>query len=260
MRAHAAHFDEDAVEIVVDPALSAKAAAGATRVRVRGATCFSAADVPQLVHHELFVHTLTALNGRRQPRLASLGLGAPRTTRTQEGLALFAEMITNSFDVNRLRRIAARVVAIDLAIAGADFLEVFRFFLECGQTEHEAVASAERVYRGGDPRGGVPFTKDAVYFQGLVHVHNFLRDAIHDGRVKHPAYLMAGRMSVSDVARLEPFFENGALAPPRYLPEWVKTRARLVAFLLYASFTTELHLDTLAGRAPDDEMAADTGA
>ena len=40
---------------------------------------------------------------------ADAGLGAPRTTRTQEGLATFAEIITGAIDISRLRRIALRV-------------------------------------------------------------------------------------------------------------------------------------------------------
>ena len=37
------------------------------------------------------MHTATALNGRRQRYFKSLGLGSPRTTPDQEGLAAFAE-------------------------------------------------------------------------------------------------------------------------------------------------------------------------
>lgn len=241
-------FGDEPVEIVVDPDLPAKAAAGARRIRIRGATAFSEADVPQLVQHELLVHTLTALNGVVQPRLKSLSLGAPRTTRSQEGLALFAELVTNSIDVDRLRRIAARVVAIDDALEGADFLDVFRGFLAGGQTEREAAASAARVFRGGDPRGRVAFTKDAVYFQGLVRAHDFLRDAVETRRVDRPARAMAGRLHFADLDRLAPCFESGLIAPARFLPDWIRTRSRLVAFLLYSSLGAELQLDAWLGR------------
>lgn len=245
LRRHAASFDRDSVEIVLDPTLASKAAAGARRVRLRESTCYSEADIPQLVQHELYVHTLTALNGRHQPTLGSLGLGAPRTTRTQEGLALFAELITNSMDINRLRRIAARAVAIDRALGGADFIEVFRYFLEIGQTPGESFASAARVFRGAELRGGSAFTKDGVYFQGLVRVHRFLRDAARDGRVDAPALLMAGRLRIADVRRLEPAFDAGTIVAPRYLPDWIRNRSRLIAFLLYSSLAAELHLDSL---------------
>src|SRR5690606_24059451 len=136
----------------------------------------------QLIEHEGFVHTATALNGRAQPVLGCMGLSAPRTTLTQEGIATLAELTTRSIDIARLRRLALRTVAIHHALEGADFLEVFRFFLENGQSEDESAHSAMRVFRGGDVRGRVVFTKDVVYLGGLFAVHTFLRKAIAESR------------------------------------------------------------------------------
>jgi uncharacterized protein (TIGR02421 family) len=245
------------IAVIVDDNLSAKAAAGALRIRIRSGTCFSEDDVAQLLHHELFVHSLSALNGRMQPQLKSLGLGAPRTTATQEGLALFSELITNSIDVTRLRRIAARCIGIDLALEGADFIEVFRSFLGGGQSEVEAAASAARVFRGGDVRGGVAFTKDCVYLQGFLRVHEFLRTAIASGDLKAPHRIMAGRVHTNDIQRLAPFFDSGFLAEPVYEPEWLRRRSALVAFLLHTNLVTDLHLEAGAagsGEEDDEEM------
>lgn len=230
------------VQVVVDPELASKAAAGAQRIRIRGGTCFAKLDIPQLIHHEALVHALTALNGRAQPHLTCLGLGAPRTTRTQEGLALFAEFITGSIDVVRLCRISARVKGIDLALGGADFLDVFRFFLEVGQSEVEAYQSAGRVFRGGDVRGGVAFTKDVVYLRGFLGVHEFLLREIQAGNYRYPHYLFAGRLCTEDVAALAPFFESGLLAMPACEPPWIQSRPTLLAFLLYSGFARELAL------------------
>lgn len=108
-------FQHDAVEVLVDQKLSSKALAGATRIRVRGSAVFSQLDKDQLLYHEAFVHTATQLNGRKQTNLKSLGLCAPRTTRTQEGIAVLAELITNSIDLSRLRRVALRVIAVKMA-------------------------------------------------------------------------------------------------------------------------------------------------
>ncbi|MGP1664900.1 MAG: tyrosine/phenylalanine carboxypeptidase domain-containing protein, partial [Rhodanobacter sp.] len=77
-----AFFGAATVSVEVDPELTAKAAAGATRIRLRGGTHFSEYDRHQLLAHEAFVHSLTALNGRRQPVLASLGRTSPRVTAT----------------------------------------------------------------------------------------------------------------------------------------------------------------------------------
>ena len=195
-------FTRHEVEVVVDPHLASRATAGSRRVRLRGDTHFSEL-IEQLVEHEAFVHTATALNGREQPVLTILGLGAPRTTLTQEGIATVAELATRAIDITRLRRIALRIRAIDMAIEGADFVQVFRFFLERGQSEEESVRSAMRVYRGGDVRGRWAFTKDVVYLQGLVAVHMFLRKAIATDKPFLVERLFAGRMAMSDVFLLE---------------------------------------------------------
>ena len=235
-------FKDRPIEVEIDPEMASKAAAGATRVRIRGATCYSSQDITQLVEHEVFVHSLTSINGREQPVLRSMGLGAPRTTATQEGLATFAELITNAIDLPRLRRLALRVKAIQMGLDGADFIDVFRFFLAAGQTLEESFYSSARVFRGGDVRGRVVFTKDVVYLQGLISVHTFFLKAIHQGRPEYIHDLFAGRMALGDVLDLDAYFRAGAIAPPRYEPAWVKNQPTLAAFLIYSIFNTRLEV------------------
>lgn len=235
-------FADRSITVEIDPEMASKAAAGATRVRIRGATCYSNQDIAQLAEHEVFVHSLTSINGREQPVLRSMGLGAPRTTATQEGMATFAELITNAIDLPRLRRLALRVKAIQLGLDGADFIDVFRFFLDAGQTMEESFYSAARVFRGGDVRGRVVFTKDVVYLQGLISVHTFFLKAIHQGRPEYIRDLFAGRMALGDVLDLDAYFRAGAIAPPRYEPAWIKNQPALAAFLIYSIFNTRLEV------------------
>jgi len=236
-------FHNHNVEVVIDAKLVSKAAAGATRIRLRNYTCFAPIDIPQLIEHEAFVHTLSLLNGREQPNLKTLGLGAPRTTKTQEGLALFAELITNSIDLSRLRRIAARVKGVDMALRGADFIEVFKFFLESGQNETEGFYSAMRIFRGGDVKGKVAFTKDVTYLHGFVQVHRFLEDAIQKERTWDAHYLFCGRLTTSDVSNITPFIQSKFIIPPLYEPKWIKNRHSLMAFLVYSNFASKLGLN-----------------
>jgi len=238
-------FAHDAVEVVLDHNMSAKALAGASRIRVRGNAKFSQLDKDQLLYHEAFVHTATMLNGKKQPNLKSLGLGAPRTTRTQEGIAVLAELITNAIDITRLRRVALRVLAVKKALDGADFIDVFKFFLESGQPEDESVRSAQRIFRGGDVRGGIAFTKDAVYLQGLVEVHTFLRVAIRDNRPDLVRNLFAGRLTMADCLRLSPLFQSGWLLPPTYLPVWASDLRRLAAMIAYSAFVSQIKLEKI---------------
>jgi uncharacterized protein (TIGR02421 family) len=238
-------FAHDTVEVVVDPNMSSKALAGATRIRVRGSAIFSQLDKDQLLYHEAFVHTATQLNGKKQVNLQSLGLGAPRTTRTQEGIAVLAELITNAIDISRLRRVALRVIAVNMALEGADFIELFKFFLDAGQTQIESVRSAQRIFRGGAVKGGVVFTKDAVYLAGLLEVHTFLRVAIRDNRPDLVRHLFAGRLTIADALRLSPAFDTGWLRPPVYMPTWASDLRRLAALLAYSAFVGNIKLDDL---------------
>jgi uncharacterized protein (TIGR02421 family) len=238
-------FQHDSVEVFVDQTLSSKALAGATRIRVRGSAQFSSLDKDQLLYHEAFVHTATQLNGRKQLNLRSLGLGAPRTTRTQEGIAVMAELITLAMDITRLRRIALRVVAVKMALDGADFIELFKFFLDAGQSEEESVRSAQRIFRGGAVRGGVVFTKDAVYLQGLMEVHTFCRVAIRDNRPNLVRNLFAGRLTMGDALRLDPLFQSGWLIPPAYIPLWASDLRRLAAVMAYSAFMTNIKLENV---------------
>jgi uncharacterized protein (TIGR02421 family) len=235
-------FKDRPFEVVVDPDLASRAAAGARRLRIRGSTCFHPADIPQLLQHEAYVHSATMLNGREQPNLASLGLGAPRTTATQEGLATFAELVTTSMDLSRMRRIGLRIQAIHRALGGADFIEVFRFFLEAGQSQQDSFQSARRIFRGGDMRGRTVFTRDAIYVKGLVFTHTFLRKAIQACKVDYPAWLFAGRLTWGDVISLEPFFQSGFIAPPGHQPEWAANRLSLATYLTWSLVANRINL------------------
>ena len=237
-------FDEGLVRVEVDADMVSKAAAGATRVRLRANTGFSEYDLEQLLQHEAFVHSLTAINGKQQP-FQTFSLGAPRTTGAQEGLATFAEMVTGVMDINRLERLALRVVAIDLALNGADFIEVYRFFLSVGQTETESFNSSMRIFRGVPVTGGSAFTKDVVYLHGLMEVHTFFRWAVQHKKLALSRHFFAGRMTLSDVLKLEPIFKQGVLLEPRYQPPWmIRTRA-LAGYLAFSVFVNRISVEEL---------------
>lgn len=238
-------FVEHRLTVVTDARLTSKAAAAARRIRIRAGAAYTEADIDQLLEHEAFVHSATALNGRLQP-LGAFGLAAPRTTATQEGLATTAELITGSMDLSRLRRLALRIVAVKHVMEGADFVQVFRYFLEAGQSEDESARSAARVFRGGDPRGGVAFTKDVVYLHGLIGVHTFLRRAILESRVELVPRLFAGRLTLGDVLRLEPLFDSATLSPGRYVTHWAKDPRRLAAYLSFSLVLNRIELDNVA--------------
>lgn len=240
-----AFFGGRVVAVELDPGLIAKAAAGAHRIRLRDGALFSGYDRAQLFNHEALVHSLTALNGREQPLFASLGMASPRTTATQEGLATFAEQITGSLDIGRMKRISLRTEATSMALGGADFLQVFDWFISAGQPAGESFASAQRIFRGVPLGGGHAFTKDAVYLRGMVEVHTFFRWALREDRLLRCRQLFAGKMTLADTARLAPLFESGAVAPPRWLPQWVAQAGGLAGLLAFSLFANRIRLDSI---------------
>ena len=255
-------FDRDDVKIVLDPNLPSKATASSKRITLRATALFSERDLAQLTEHEAFIHTLTALNGQHQPHLKALGLGSPRTTRTQEGLATFAEIITGSMDISRLRRIALRVVMVKRALEGADFIEVFRGFLDAGQSEIESYRSAARVFRGGDPHGKICFTKDGAYLEGVMLVHVFIRKVLQEGRGELLRMLFVGRVTTADVVALAPFRDSGLIGPATYLPPWARDPQRVLSIMAFSAAAQRLRLDKVdLQRFVDfeDEVIAESG-
>lgn len=235
-------FSQHKISFKIDPDLTSRAAAGSERVRIRGSTGFSAIEIDQLVEHELFVHSATMLNGQAQPILKSFGLGAPRTSGTQEGIATFAEMITSTMDLSRLRRIALRIRAIQMALDGEDFIGVFRYFLEAGQNPKESFQSAARIFRGGHVLGRHAFTKDVVYLKGLFSVQTFLKKAMQLRKIDYPRHLFIGRIALGDILSLEDFIKPEVIAAPLYLPKWVMNREALAVYLSYSLFTNKVSL------------------
>ncbi len=238
-----AFFMHNKITVELDPNLIAKAAAGPTRIRLRAGTSFSEYDRHQLLEHEAFVHSLTALNGREQPNLKSLALNSPRITATQEGLATFAELMSGAIDIGRMKRISLRILAIDMALSGADFIEVFKFFLDSGQNEADSFTSAMRVFRGAPTSGGAAFTKDAVYLHGLLSVHTFFRWALKNQKLKLCRSLFAGKMTLHDVLALEAYFDSGYIAAPLYIPPWVQRANGLAGTLAFSLFANRIRLD-----------------
>lgn len=236
-------FPDNPPRVELDPGMASLAAAGSRRIRLRGGARFSRIQLRQLLHHEALVHTATRRNGKAQPVLGALGLSLPRTTATQEGLASLAELVSDTMDLGRLRRVALRVCAIQDALDGASFGEVWARFREAGDDDAEAFHSTRRIFRGGDacPGGGV-FTKDTVYVGGLVRVQGFLLTAIRDGQKHLPLRLFCGRLTSGDVVDLEPAFEDGTIAPADIAPRWVREVECLAAFLTVGGLMTQVDL------------------
>ncbi|MCI0341277.1 MAG: flavohemoglobin expression-modulating QEGLA motif protein [Planctomycetales bacterium] len=241
-------FVEDPVEVEVSTQVTADAAAGAARVKLRKGRRFSPATVDYLEQHEGYVHIATTLNGRRQPVLPVLGKASPRAVKYNEGLAVFSEWASGKLTVSRLRRLTDRVLSIHMAERGADFLEVFRFARSQGAEPEDAYDIAHRVFRGGDPKGGSFFTKDASYLDHFVRVFNFFRLALLQGYLHLLDLLFAGKVTLEDLPALREAEAEGLIVGPRYLPPWLRDRNWLACHMSLSSFFNKMDLRTIEGQ------------
>jgi len=236
------HFGDDAPNVIVSDEVSAKAAATSSRIRVRADADFTDRDVEQLLHHEALVHSATGLNGRAQTHFPILRRGHPGTTEIQEGLAVFAEIITGTMDPRRFRRLSGRVLAIQMAIDGADFNEVFAFFHERTNDPEQSFENTRRIFRGGVMTGGAPFTKDMVYLNGLLRVHNFIRSVVKLRRSDLIRILFVGKMDLEDVPALAQLASRDFIDPPKFMPPWAKDLRFLVSYMAYSAFLNQVKM------------------
>ncbi len=242
------YFADDAPRVEVVPNLSAKATAGKNIIKLRGSAIFSDLDTTQLLQHEALVHIATGKNGGQQKRFPILGEAHPGNARTQEGLAVFAEFLSGALDPQRLKRLADRVIAIQMALDGADFLQLYDYFLNVSENEYEAFENARRVVRGGLVTGGAPLTKDVVYLQGLLEVHSFLRAAVQAGDPSLTRLLFVGKFDLADMGAMRMLSEARLLVEPRYMPPWATDLRFLTSYLAYSVFLNEINLGSVLDR------------
>ncbi len=237
-----AHRPRIDVDVLLDERCTSKAIAGMTRVRVRPDATFEPWEAEGLYVHEVETHAFTAQNGAAQPLAPFLKSGGPRATPTQEGLAVFAELHNRALATPRLERLAARVKMVQMAEDGADFLELFRWLVDRGAAPRDAYLDVVRICRGGLVEGGAPFTKDACYLAGLLHVYAFLSTFVRAGYRDEVEMLVAGRIALDDVVALVELRAMGLLSRPKHRPTWLERWSTLLPYFAFASFMDAVEL------------------
>lgn len=176
--------------------------------------------VKPLIAHEIGTHVVTRHNGRRQP-LHTLAGGLSDYDVLQEGLAVLGEYLTGYLPADRLRILAARVVATHMASEEAEGAEIYACLVDQhGIRSKDAFDTAVRAKRGGG------LTKDALYLKGLAELLAYLG---HDGEFD---ILFLGKFALKQLPSLEKLIEQGILHPPELLPAYCEddsARDRLAA-------------------------------
>jgi uncharacterized protein (TIGR02421 family) len=192
--------------------------------------------------HEGWVHLGTTLNGQNQPVCTFLSKGPPSSTITQEGLAVITEIFAFASHPGRVRRLTNRIEGVAMAEAGANFLEVYRYFLEEGYHPRESYQHTMRIFRGSLPEGCGPFTKDLCYSKGFVLIYNYIRLAVSRGLVRRVPLLFCGKTTLCDIKTLSQLVDEGLVVPPRFVPPQFADLHALCAWMCYANFLNRLSL------------------
>ncbi len=181
------------------------------RLLISRSTIMDRRRVESLLAHEIGVHLLTYFNGSSQGlRLFRSGLSGYEGM--QEGLAVFAEYLSGGLTAERLKLIAARVVACAYMLSGLSFAETFgRLVSSYKFSDHGAFNLALRVYRGGG------LAKDAIYLRGLLQ----LLDHLKRGGALEPFWM--GKIASSHFAVMEELALRGLLKPPSVHPLFLET-------------------------------------
>lgn len=232
------------VTVVVSDDMVADAAAGADCIKLSQQVMFSDRDLRYLEVHEGWVHVGTTLNGSLQPYCFFLSKGSPSSSVIQEGLAVITELITFSSYPGRMRKITNRVIALEKVRQGADFLDIYRYFIDCGLTPDESYKHTVRVFRGSTPNGG-PFTKDLSYAKGFVMIYNFIRFAISQRRIDSIPLLFAGKLVLDDLPLLGELRDSGLLNPVVYLPLPFRDLAALSTWMSFSLFLNKFNLNEI---------------
>ncbi|MCG5484697.1 MAG: flavohemoglobin expression-modulating QEGLA motif protein [Sinorhizobium meliloti] len=176
------------------------------RLLIARSTVMEPGRVDPILSHEIGVHLLTYFNGSAQGlRLFRSGLAGYEGM--QEGLAVFAEYLSGGMTGERLRFLAARVVACAAMIDGASLPEVYRLLVkEHGFQRADAFNVVLRVYRGGG------LVKDAIYLRGLLE----LLDHLAAGGALEPFWM--GKIAASHFAVMQELHARGLLGGPSVRP------------------------------------------
>lgn len=165
---------------------------------------FSAHELDVLNNHEIGVHMVTTMNGLLHP-LKIFSHGFPNYEETQEGLAVFAEYMSNNLTVKRLKELAYRVIAVDSLAKGYDFSKTFRLLHNQFDLNRErAFYITLRVHRGGG------FTKDYLYLTGLKKIYDFYKKG-HD-----LSPLLTGKVTLEYLDEINALIEKGFALPSKH--------------------------------------------
>lgn len=196
------------IDVVIDTDISSSLMVSHGTFYIDGNIRLPRARVHPLIQHEIGTHVVTRHNGRQQA-LRQLEVGLAQYDPTQEGLGVLGEFLSGYLPGERLRTLAARVIATSMAAAGQQLPTIFTCLHEThGLPTDEAFDVAVRARRGGG------LTKDAVYLRGLRDLLAYL-----EAGGEFDA-LFLGKFALPQLELLDALVDEGWIVPPVLLPRY----------------------------------------
>jgi uncharacterized protein (TIGR02421 family) len=198
-----------ASNIVIDPDLGAKLMVSRGHLHIAKNIEVPMEQVEPLIHHEIGTHALTRHNGSLQP-LGQLACGLAHYDSLQEGLGVLAEYLSGHLAPDRVRVLAARVIATRMICDGEGVVAIYHRLVSGYRVgAHDAFEIALRAGRGGG------LTKDVVYLRGLRQLLDHLRDG---GAFE---FLFVGKFALTQLPVLRELERDGLVEPPALLPAFL---------------------------------------
>ena len=196
------------IDVVIDTDINSMLMVSHGTFYIDGNIRLPRARIDPLIQHEIGTHVVTRHNGRRQA-LRQLEVGLAGYDPMQEGLGVLSEFLAGYLPGERLRVLAARVVAAAMAAEGQRLPAIFACLHEAhGLPTDDAFDVAVRARRGGG------LTKDAVYLRGLRDLLVYL-----EAGGEFDA-LFLGKFALPHLDQLDTLLDEGWIVPPDLLPRY----------------------------------------
>ncbi len=167
--------------------------------------------IEALIHHEIGTHVLTFYNGKVQP-FKQLSIGLADYDELQEGLAVLSEYLVGGLTKDRLRLLAARVVAGHFLSLGMNFEDTFhKLTNNCKIDKITAFQVTARIHQGGG------CTKDIIYLRGIINLLDYLANG---GDLE---LLYIGKIALKHVPLIQELKARKIIKKPPLYPRYLQT-------------------------------------
>lgn len=206
------HNLQDRYQIIWSPSFVSRATIDATSLRLRTTSTFRTENLLSLIYHELGTHALRRVNYEKQPwykKKKKYGF-THEYLKTEEGLATLHSIFARTYCSAYVS--AIRYVAGHYAQAHS-FSELWKFVGQYIQDQETRWMVTFRQKRGiTDTSQPGNFSRDIVYFEGLVEVWHWLKE-----RNFNPTDLYVGKIALEDLPIALPVSNMNLVLPSFYV-------------------------------------------